>query len=86
MRRFGLSKLIPAGEVQQFATKYVDATALAKAWGETRHRLSCWLRQTGVPTLEIVLPGKGAKIFLRKEVVKEMRLNSPQEIKPKQQK
>jgi len=70
----GLAKLVPAGEVQRFAAQYMDASVLAKSSGETIHWVSRCLRQAGVPILEIVLKGKGHKIFLRKEVAKKIRI------------
>ena len=61
--RVGLSKLVPAGEVQHFAEEYVDASILAESSNETIHWVKRALRESGVPFLEISVPEKGTKAF-----------------------
>ena len=70
----GLAKLIPAEEVERFAAQYMDAATLAKCSRETIHWASRCFRQAKVPILEIVVPGKGHKIFLRKEITRKIQI------------
>jgi len=66
--RFGLSKLVPAGEVQHFAEEYMDASILAERSNETIHWVKRALRESGVPILEISVPEKGQKLFLLRDI------------------
>jgi hypothetical protein len=66
--RVGLSKLVPAGEVQLFAEEYVDASILAEHSNETIHWVKRALRESGVPILEISVPEKGKILFLHRDI------------------
>jgi hypothetical protein len=66
--RPGLSKLVSAGEIQHFGEQYVDAHIVAERSHATIHWVKHCLRQSGVPILEVPVPGKGRKIFLLREL------------------
>ena len=66
--RPGLSKLVSAGEIQHFGEQYVDAHIVAERSNATIHWVKHCLRKSGVPTLEVPVPGKGWKIFLLREL------------------
>ena len=66
--RPGLSKLVSAGEIQHFGEQYVDAHIVAERSHATIHWVKPALRQSGVPILEVPVPGKGRKIFLLREL------------------
>jgi len=63
--RNGLSKLLPAADVQRFAEGYVATSALAKRYHLDSGSLARYLRESGTPLLAIPLPGtgKGSRIF-----------------------
>jgi len=65
--RFGLAKLVPAGDVLRFAAQYVDIPTLTEHSGSTNHQLTRRLREIKVPTLDVPIPGKGRKIFVPRE-------------------
>ena len=70
--RNGLSKLVPAGDVQHFGEQYVAATVLAR-----RHIINCssllrLLRQSGTPVLAIPILGKGHTFFVHREIAARM--------------
>ncbi|MGA9668026.1 MAG: hypothetical protein WBQ94_02395 [Terracidiphilus sp.] len=60
----GLAKLVPARDVQHFAARYVDASILAHRFGYTNHRMHRLLSEVKLPTLDILIPGKGRKVFV----------------------
>jgi hypothetical protein len=77
--QFGLSKLLPAADVQHFAENYVAISAFAK-----RHRLNTialvrYLRERGTPILSVPLPEKGTRhaSFLRGDVACHIQIPSP---------
>ncbi len=66
--RPGLSKLVSAGEIQHFGEQYVDANIVAERSNATIHWVKHCLRKSGVPILEIPVPGKGWTFFLLREL------------------
>lgn len=66
--RPGLSKLVPAGDIQRFAQQYVPANLLAKRLNTTSRRVGRYLKESGTPVLAISVPGKGPTLFLCKEI------------------
>jgi hypothetical protein len=81
--QFGLSKLLPATDVQRFAENYVPISALAK-----RHRLNIialirYLSERGTPILSVPLPEKGTRhaSFLRRGVASHIQIPSPKALK-----
>lgn len=74
----GLSKLLPAAEVQRFAEDYVPISVLAKRFHLNSVPLARYLRESGTPLLAIPLPetGKGQALFLRKDVAAQIRFPS----------
>jgi len=80
--RPGLSKLVPAGEVRRFAQHYVDATVVAQRSNATIHWVKRCLRESAVPILEISVPGKGQKLFLRRELAAKVQI--PQRRTPRE--
>ena len=66
--RSGFSKLVPAEEVQRFGEQYVDATVVAERSNTPIHWVKRYFVESGVPILEISVPGKGQKLFLAKEI------------------
>jgi hypothetical protein len=70
----GLSKLIPARDVQRFAAEYVDATILTRRSGETIHWVKSCLRESAAPILEISVPNKGQKIFLPRTIATKIQI------------
>jgi len=81
--RFGLSKLVPAGDVQRFAEQYVATTVLAK-----RFNLNSWsfircLKQLGTPLLAVPISDAGRKpaLFLLKKVAAEVRIFPPRNLR-----
>ena len=74
--RFGLSKLVPAAEIQRFAERYVAAKVLAKRFHLNSGSLARYLKESGTPLLAIPLAeaGRGHAFFLCKDVVARMQL------------
>ena len=74
--RFGLSKLVPAAEIQRFAERYVAAKVLAKRFHLNSGSLARYLRESGTPLLAIPLAeaGRGHAFFLGKDVAARMQL------------
>ena len=67
--RFGLAKLVSAMDVQRFAAMYVDASCLAKSSGYTNHQLRRFLSEIKIPTLDVLIPMKGRKTFVKREAL-----------------
>lgn len=68
--RFGLSKLLPAADVQRFADGYVAISVLARRFHVNSRSLARYLNESGTPLLAIPLPdaGRGHAFFLRKDI------------------
>ena len=54
--RAGVSKLVPAAEVQQFAGRYVAATVLAKRLNLSSWSFTRYLKESGKPALAVPIP------------------------------
>jgi len=76
--RCGLSKLVPAGDVQRFAERCVATSTLARQFHLNSRSLSRYLRESGTPRLAIPLPGagRGHAFFLRNDVAARTQLPS----------
>jgi hypothetical protein len=81
--RCGLSKLLPAAEVQQFADNYVATSALARRFHLNTVSLSRYLRETGTALLTVPLPdrGRGNAVFLSKDVATQIKIPSRRMLK-----
>ena len=77
--RFGLSKLVPAADVQRFAERYVATSVLAKRFRLNSGSLARYLKESGTPLLVIPIPdaGRGHAFFLRKDVAAQIQIPSP---------
>ena len=66
--RFGLSKLLPAADVQRFAEIHVATSVLAKRFRLNSGAFARYLKESGTPLLVVPLSdrGKGHAFFLRK--------------------
>jgi hypothetical protein len=66
--RPGLSKLIPAADVQSFADRYVAARILAKRLNLTHRTLSSYIKECGTPTLAVPIleQGRGPALFVQR--------------------
>lgn len=71
--RFGLSKLVPAGEVQRFAEQYVSANVLARRFHVPTRWASQYLEQLGVRVLVFSVPGYRA-LFVPEEIATRVRI------------
>ena len=76
--RSGLSKLVPAADIQRFAERYVATSVLARQFHLNSGSLARYLRESGTPLLAIPSPdaGKGYAFFLRKNVAARTELPS----------
>jgi len=76
--RNGFAKLIPAGEVQQFADRYVATSILAKRFDLHSGSLSRYLKDSGISLLAISRPAseRGHTFFLPKDVAARIQLPS----------
>jgi len=76
--RSGLSKLVPAADIQRFAERYVATSVLARHFHLNSGSLARYLRELGAPLLAIPSPdaGKGHAFFLRKDVAARTELPS----------
>jgi len=76
--RFGLSKLLPAADVQRFAERYVATSVLARRFHLNSGSLARYLRESGTPLLAIPLPdaGRGPAFFLPKDVAAQIQIPS----------
>jgi len=72
--RPGLSKLVPAGDLQRFGEQYITATVLAKRLHLDHRSAVYYLKKSGTPMLSISVPGKGQTRFLRKEIAAHLRI------------
>ena len=81
--RNGLSKLLPAGDVQRFADGYVATSVLAKRSHLNSGSLARYLRESGTPLLTIPIPdaGKGHALFLSKDVAAQIQIPSRRMLK-----
>ncbi|PYS55480.1 MAG: hypothetical protein DMG13_03860 [Acidobacteria bacterium] len=77
--RFGLSKLLPAADVQRFAELHVATSVLAKRFRLNSGAFARYLRESGTPLLVVPLSdrGKGHAFFLRKDVAAQIQIPSP---------
>jgi hypothetical protein len=68
--QLGLSKLIPAADVQSFAEQYVAATILAKRRKVSGRSFSCYLKESGAPLLIVPIPeeGRSQALFVPKSL------------------
>jgi hypothetical protein len=76
--RIGLSKLLTATEVQQFAARFVAISFLAGRFHLSTVSLSRYLRESGTALLEVPLPdrGRGYAFFLQKDVAAQVKIPS----------
>jgi len=76
--RFGLSKLLPAADVQRFAERYVATSVLARRFRLNSGSFARHLKESGTPLLAIPIPdaGKEHAFFLRKDVAAQIQLPS----------
>ena len=76
--RSGLSKLVPAADIQRFAERYVATSVLASQFHLNSGSLARYLRGLGTPLLAIPSPdaGKGHAFFLCKDVAARTQLPS----------
>jgi hypothetical protein len=76
--RSGLSKLVPAADIQRFAERYVATSVLARQFHLNSGSLARYLKELGTPLLAIPSPdaGKGHAFFLRKDVAARTQLPS----------
>ena len=74
--RNGLSKLIPAKDVQCFAEQYVSASVLAKRFNVSGRFFARYLRESGAPLLAVSIPeeDRGDALFLRKDIAAHVRI------------
>ena len=74
--RPGLSKLVPAADIQRFAEQYVSATVLAKRLNLRRGLLARYLGKSRIPVLAVPIPekGRGPALFLLKEIAANIRI------------
>jgi hypothetical protein len=66
--RPGLAKLAPARDVRYIAARYVDATIVAQRLGYTNRQMRSLLSNVRVSTLDVLIPGKGPKIFIPRNI------------------
>jgi hypothetical protein len=66
--RPGLSKLIPAPDVQSFADRYVAARTLAKRLNLNCRTLRSYIKECGAPLLAVPIPeeGRGPALFVQR--------------------
>jgi hypothetical protein len=76
--RFGLSKLLPAADVERFAEGYVAVSVLARRSRLSSRSLVRYLRESGTPLLAIPLldRGRGCAFFLSKDVATQIQIPS----------
>ena len=75
--RNGLSKLLPAADVQRFAEGYVATSVLARRFHLSTRSLARHLKESGTPLLAIPLPYDGRfAFFLRKDVAAQVQFPS----------
>jgi hypothetical protein len=76
--RFGLSKLLPAGDVQRFAELYVATSALARRFHLNSRALARYMNESGTPLLAVPLSdrGRGHAFFLTKDVATQIQIPS----------
>jgi hypothetical protein len=74
--RFGLSKLLPAVDVQRFGDGYVAISALARRFHVNSGSLTRYLNASGTPLRAIPLPdaGTGHTFFLCKDIAAQIRI------------
>ena len=70
----GLSKLVPAGDLQRFGEQYITAKVLAKRLHLDHRSAASYVKKSGTPMLSISVPGKGQTRFLRKEIAAHLRI------------
>ena len=64
----GLSKLIPAADVQSFADRYVAASTLAKQLNLNRRTLRSYIKECAAPLFAVPIPeeGRGPVLFVQR--------------------
>jgi hypothetical protein len=77
--QFGLSKLVPAADMQRFAERYVAISALSKQYRLNTIALVRYMRERGTPLLSVRLPEKGTRhaSFLRRDVACQIQVPTP---------
>lgn len=73
----GRTKLVPAGEIQRFASQYVAVKALARRLHVTADWLRLHLKKSGAPVLAVPAGAGRRALFLTKEVAAEVRISPP---------
>jgi len=76
--RLGLSKLVPAGDIQRFSDQYVGVNPLAKHFHVTSRWLGGHLKESGTPVLAISVAGKGQALFLPKDLAAAVQMSPAQ--------
>ena len=71
----GRSKLVPASEIQRFASQYIAVKALARHLDVKNDWLRSHLRKSGTPTLAVPVGTGRRALFLTKEVAAEVRMS-----------
>ena len=81
--RFGLSKLVPAADVQRFAELYVATSVLAKRFRLNSVAFARYLREPGTPLLVVPLSDKRKEhaLFLHKDVAAQIQIPSRKMLK-----
>lgn len=76
--RNGLSKLLPAVDVQRFAARYVVTSVLARRFRLHSGSFARHLKEPGTPLLAIPIPdvGKYYALFLHKDVAAQIQVPS----------
>jgi hypothetical protein len=76
--RNGLSKLLPATDVQRFAESYVATSVLARRFHLHSGSLARYLKASGTPLLAVPIPdtGKYYALFLNRDVAAQMQIPS----------
>lgn len=76
--RAGVSKLVPAGEVQRFAERYLATSVLARQFHLNSGSLARYLKESGTPLLAIPWPdaGRDYAFFLSRDVAARTQLPS----------
>lgn len=73
----GHTKLLPAGEIQRFASQYVAVKALARRLHVTADWLRLHLKKSGAPVLAVQVGAGRRALFLPKEFAAEVRISPP---------
>lgn len=76
--RNGLSKLLPAADVQRFAEGYVATSVLARRFNLHSGSFARYLKESGAPLLAIPIPDAGEyyAFFLHKDVAAQVQIPS----------